>query len=209
MKLDGASDIENAFGVSRETIEMLEHFVELTLKWSPRINLISKSTHSVIWSRHIADSLQIVPLISGSPTSWLDLGSGGGFPGVVAAICLKPSVPECRFTLVDSDSRKGVFLKTVARELDLNMEVLSDRIQDIVRPPSDIITARALARLPDLLEMAHPHVKKNSVCLFLKGADADCELTQARESWTMEVEQIKSITNPNGVILKIGGLARV
>lgn len=209
MTLNTPEGVATEFKVSRETMKDLEAFVALTLKWNPKINLIGNSTIPLIWSRHIADSLQLLRTMSVIPTAWIDIGSGGGYPGMIIAIALKNVSSECRVTMIDSDKRKTIFLKTAARELSLNVEVICDRIQNVVAVPSPVISARALAPLKDLLELAHPLLSESGHCLFQKGSDADSELTAASESWNMSVEQIPSVTDPNGVILKIGELERV
>lgn len=209
MTLKALNEITYQFDVSRETQDRLQHFVDLTLKWTVKINLIGKSTKDDIWTRHIADSLQLYPLAPKTVKTWLDIGSGGGFPGMVMAICAREKNPDCRFTLVDSDLRKCLFLRTVVRELNLNVDVIDERLQNIVAIPSDIISARALAPLSELLTLSEPHFTANTICLFPKGEGVDCELTTASHQWTMSVTKHPSLTNPSAVILQIGDLARV
>lgn len=209
MNFNSAADVAAHFDVPRETMDKLKAYVDLTLKWTPKINLIGKSTIPHIWSRHIADSLQIVELADENTKTWMDIGSGAGFPGLVAAIVLEKKNPECRVTLVDSDVRKCLFLRTVVRELGLNVDVISERIQNLETSPSEVLSARALAPLGDLLTMVEGLLSPKGVCLFLKGGDVDSELTAASGSWKMTTEQIPSATDPNGVILRIGDLARV
>lgn len=209
MNLNTQEGVAREFNVSRETMADLEAFVALTLKWNPRINLIGNSTVPSIWSRHIADSLQLLHSVQMPPKSWIDIGSGGGYPGMIIAIALKYVSPACKVTLIDSDKRKTIFLKTVNRELSLNVDVICDRIQNVVTPPSNIVSARALAPLTELLKLAHPLLTKTGQCLFQKGSDVDSELTTAAQSWNMTVERIPSVTDSNGVILKIGELERV
>ena len=130
--------------VSRETEDRLRAYAALIEKWTPKINLISRSTIPEIWARHILDSVQIVQLAPENWGSWTDLGSGGGLPGCVAAI-LAPE--NAHVTLVESDQRKVAFLRTVQRELDLPMTVLAERIEDADVAPADVVSARALAAL--------------------------------------------------------------
>ncbi len=209
MKLNTPEGVADHFKVSRETMGDLESFVALTLKWNPKINLIGNSTVPLIWSRHIADSLQLLDTMQTVPATWTDIGSGGGYPGLVVAIGLKNVTSSRKVTLIDSDKRKTVFLRTVARELSLNVDVICDRIQNVVLAPSDVVSARALAPLSDLLALAQPLLADTGHCLFQKGGDVDSELTAASEHWNMAVERIPSVTDSNGVILKIGELARV
>jgi len=209
MTLNSLEGVAREFKVSRETMSDLNAFVELTLKWNPKINLIGSSTISKIWSRHIADSLQLKNAVPDQISTWTDIGTGGGYPGMIMAIVLRDIHPRCRITLIDSDTRKTIFLKTVARELKLDIEVICNRIQNVVPIPSDLVSARALAPLSDLLSLAQPFLKPDGYCLFQKGGDVDSELTTAAQSWNMSVERIPSVTDSNGVILKIGELARV
>lgn len=207
--MDSPADVAKAFDVSRETMDRLRVFVDLTRKWNPSINLIGKSTVKTIWKRHIADSLQLMSHAPAQVGQWTDIGSGAGFPGLVAAIVLKKINPSCQVTLIDSDKRKCLFLRTVARELDLNIEVISERLQDTGVLHSNVLSARALAPLDQLLALSEPFLTANTVCLFPKGLDVINELTQAAEQWTMQVEQIPSVTDPNGVILKLKEVSRV
>ena len=117
--------------VSRETLADLKVFKQLVRKWNPAINLVAKSSLPEVWERHIADSIQIFPLVTEEPDLWLDIGSGGGFPGIVVAILAKGLGWSTKFHLVESDNRKSVFLRTAARDLKLNVEVSSDRIEAV------------------------------------------------------------------------------
>jgi len=209
MNLNDPNVVADRFGVSRETIERLEILEVLTRKWTRKINLIGKSTIPQIWLRHIADSMQLLEHAPSQASSWTDLGAGAGFPGLVVAICFKELNPACEVTLVDSDVRKCQFLKTVNRELGLDIDVVSDRIQNAPTTHSDVVSARALAPLDSLLELSTPFRHLNTVCLFPKGSDAINELTTAQQHWKLRVEQIPSVTDPNGVILKIKEVERV
>ena len=139
-----------ALDVSRETFARLETYVGLIQKWNPRINLVSRNSLDDLWIRHIEDSLQVARAIP-MPDRWVDLGSGGGLPGLVAAILAAEESPDTRFTLIESDQRKSVFLRTVARECDLNVQVISDRIEKAKPQKADVLSARALADLTTLL----------------------------------------------------------
>ncbi len=193
--------------VSRETSERLEQFVALVRKWNPRINLIAKSTVDEIWERHIRDSLQVFD-VAPRGDRWVDIGSGGGFPGVVAAIAAKGAAPDLRFTLIESDQRKCAFLRTASRELGLNIEVLAQRIEAAPPQSADILSARALASLSDLLEHAERHLAADGTALFQKGANWEKEVEEARQAWTFRYDAIKSQTNEAAVILKIEGVSR-
>ncbi len=194
--------------VSRETLAGLQTFEALVLKWNSAINLISKSSVSDVWNRHIADSAQLFDL---APVGghWVDLGSGGGFPGIVVAILSKGRGRHQRFTLIESDQRKSVFLRTAARELDLDIAVLSERIEKVQPLKADIVTARALTDISGLLNFANLHLGEGGICLFPKGENWIEENDTAQSTWSYECEVIKSVTNPKAAILKIKDIARV
>ncbi|CEF40985.1 16S rRNA (guanine(527)-N(7))-methyltransferase RsmG [Acetobacter tropicalis] len=189
--------------VSRETKERLEAFVALLEKWNPRINLVSSRDMAFVWDRHVRDSLQIAPLVQGA-SSFIDLGSGGGFPGVITAIAT--NVPG---TLIESDQRKAAFLREAARVTVAPVKVLAERIEQATPEPAPIVTARALAALPKLLEWTAPLLAKGGKAVFLKGQQAEDELTEARRNWHMDVCIHPSVTSHDGVILEVSNLERV
>jgi 16S rRNA (guanine527-N7)-methyltransferase len=194
--------------VSRETMDCLTHFEQLVLKWTRKINLVSQSDAALIWERHILDSVQV---FDHAPIGdhWLDIGSGGGFPGIVAAILSQKGTPIRRFTLVDSDQRKCVFLRTAARELGLKVTVIAERVQDLAPIGSDIFTARALSSLDSLLHHAERHLSPTGAALFPKGATWEREHLDAKKNWSYDLEVIESKTNSAATILKIKELSRV
>jgi len=194
--------------VSRETLEKLYAFVALVEKWTRKINLISKVSTEEIWHRHIIDSAQIYELAP-QMGRWVDLGSGGGFPGIVAAILSSGAGASHDFVLVESDQRKAVFLRTAIRELGLNGKVLSERIETILPLESDIISARALADLDQLLDYADLHLSSNGICLFPKGSKWQKEEQTAGLRWSYTCEPIRSRTNADAAILKIKDITRV
>ncbi len=193
--------------VSRETLMRLEIYVDLIRKWNPRINLVSRSSLQRVWDRHIADSLQVFA-IAGPFSHWVDIGSGGGLPGLVAAICAMETAAAARFTLIESDQRKCVFLRTVARELGLPVTVLSERIELVPPQGADILSARALADLDKLLGFSQRHLDPSGMCLFPKGATWKNEVEDARPQWRFDCEAVKSVTEPEAAILKIQGVSR-
>lgn len=197
-----------SFDVSRETMERLSTYSALVEKWNPRINLVSRSTISDLWDRHFRDSAQIFSL---APTflNWVDLGSGGGFPGLVCAILAAETRPDAKFTLVESDTRKSVFLRTVIRETGISATVLSERIEAVPPLQADVLSARALADLTKLLEFTVRHRQESGIALFPKGVNWEKEIRSARDSWLFDVEAIKSETESGAVILRIGGISRV
>ncbi len=192
--------------VSRETFERLETFQGLAVKWNKSINLVSKSTIDDFWTRHIVDSAQIFSIAPHEPRHWADFGSGGGFPGLVLAILYKEFSPKTRFTLVESDKRKSSFLMTAAFQLGLSVEVKSERIEKIEPLSADVISARALAALPDLLAFMDIHASTNAVGLFPKGRTGNEEVDLAKMTWDFDVESYKSKTNPDAQLFKVMNL---
>jgi 16S rRNA (guanine527-N7)-methyltransferase len=203
---------EAAFGqmdVSRETLDKLIRYAELLEKWNPAINLVSKSTLATLWSRHMLDSAQVFDLMPQGARHWADLGSGGGFPGLVVAIVAQEKAPDLRVTLVESDRRKATFLSTVLRETGVTAAVLAERIEAVPPLGADVLSARALAALPQLLAFAEMHLAKDGVALFPKGSAWKPELSDARKIWSFALEEQPSVTDPEAVILKIQGVSRV
>ena len=181
----------------------LRQFADLLLRWNATLNLIAARDVSVVWDRHIQDSLQLVPLMPAGLTRAIDLGTGGGFPGLVLAIAT-----GVRFDLIESDRRKASFLRTAVLEIGAPATVHCCRIEDAAVEPAALVTARALAPLPRLLPLAARFLTSDGVCLFLKGAKVEEELTAASVDWSMAVERIPSRTGADGVVLRIGGLRR-
>lgn len=193
--------------VSRETCDRLDAYVALLEKWTVRINLVSRSSLSGIWTRHIADSAQVWTEAPHTFAQWTDLGSGGGLPAVVIAIlATEQDLPGP--VMVESDQRKSVFLQTVVRELGISAAVLNARIEDAPPQGADILSARALAPLVRLLEFADRHGGNAPLCLFPKGVSWAEELTAAQECWRFRSEAVPSWTNPGSVLLKISEIAR-
>lgn len=189
--------------VSRETLAALHGFAALTAKWTPRINLIAKGTVDQIWDRHIVDSAQLFALAPARFGHWVDLGSGGGFPGVVMAILAREKQPQARFTLIESDQRKCTFLRTAARELDLAVTVLADRIELAPPQQGDVVSARALAPLSALLPLVARHIAPDGLCLLHKGRTARQEIAEAQVNWSFALEDRASITDPDARLLAI------
>ncbi len=201
-------EIIEGMNVSRETSQRLEVFENLITKWNPRINLVSRSSLDDLRQRHIADSIQVFR-IAPAGTLWLDLGSGGGFPGLIAAILAIEERPDLKVTLIESDQRKAAFLRTAAREVGVICTVLSERIEHVAPVGADILTARALAPLSDLLGFAEQHLAADGTALFSKGVSWKNELETARQQWSFDVDVIESQTMPGAAILRIKGASRV
>ena len=189
--------------VSRETIMQLEAFASLTEKWTPRINLIAKGTVNQIWERHIVDSAQLYRLAPTHFSKWVDLGSGGGFPGIVMAVIAKEKQPDAAFVLIESDQRKCAFLRTAARELDLAVTVIADRIEQAPPQAADVVSARALAALPALLPLIARHLNGEGHALVHKGRQAQQEITDAALAWSFALEDHPSITDLEARLLDI------
>ncbi|WP_439105206.1 16S rRNA (guanine(527)-N(7))-methyltransferase RsmG [Celeribacter marinus] len=194
--------------VSRETMERLEHYDALLKKWTPVINLVSKSTLDHSWSRHFLDSAQVYKSVDNLNGHWVDLGSGGGFPGVVCAIIAAELAPKIRFTLIEADQRKSTFLRTVLRDVDVNAQVLSERVENAGPQAANILTARALSSLKNLLEFSDRHLVAGGSAIFPKGANFRSELEEAKKSWAFSHVEYPSVTDENAVIIKVGDIVR-
>lgn len=190
------------FLVSRETEEQLQEFAGLVQKWNRRINLIAGNEHD-LWKRHILDSAQLFEWAPPAARHWVDLGTGGGFPGVVCAVLAKALGRATTFTFVESDARKCAFLREAARLLGLEVAIAERRIEAASLPPQDVVSARALAPLDRLLGYAYPFCHAGTRLLFPKGRQASSELTLARRHWHIRVVRIPSRTDPEGTIFQI------
>lgn len=188
--------------VSRETMDRLEIFHAALHKWQKTINLVAPSTLENAWARHFLDSAQILDLAPHGATRWLDLGSGGGFPGLVVATIAKEKRPDIAMTLVESDIRKCGFMREAAREMDVAVKILSRRIADIPLQHADVISARALSNLSTLVNHAKPHMALNCCLLFPKGTSYREELETLPRDWQINVETIPSLTDPDAVVLR-------
>ncbi len=194
--------------VSRETYDDLRYFAELVSKWTPKINLISPRTVGTIWDRHIVDSVQIYPFAPSAYKSWVDIGSGGGFPGVVMAILGRSFAPDAKFTLIESDQRKATFLRTAARELNLSVDVIADRIEKAAPQSADVVSARALSALSTLIPGIQRHMRPNGTAILHKGKRSMQEVAEARTSWSFALEEHASLTDPDGRILVVQRISR-
>ena len=155
--------------VSRETFLRLKEYEKLLFKWNAKINLVSRSTLDNFWNRHVLDSAQFLSSVGEKAGKWVDLGSGGGLPGLVVAILSDEIEPVNKLFLVEADARKAVFLKTVCRELGLKVKVYNNRIEELPPISANIVSARALAPLKTLCLYAKNHLEKDGVAVFAKG----------------------------------------
>ena len=188
--------------VPRETESLLQRYSDLIRKWNPAINLVAPGTLSDLRHRHIDDSVQLFDHAGPSAGSWMDLGSGGGLPGIVVAI-LARDLP-LTVTLVESDRRKSAFLATVRRELDLeNLSIKPARIEQLVRGQHDFVSARALAPLQDLLPMIDQQLASDGEAWLLKGKSWQQEVEAAKANWSFDLTTYQSTTDPESVVMKL------
>jgi 16S rRNA (guanine527-N7)-methyltransferase len=193
--------------VADSALARLDRYVALLLAWQSRINLIAPSTVPEIWTRHVADSLQLLAFAPDAKI-WLDFGSGGGFPGLAVA-CVLADRPGAHVHLVESNTKKAAFLREAARVAGAPVTVHAVRIGNVGESfsgPVDVVSARALAPLKQLCDEAAPYIRRGAVGLFLKGQDVDVELTEAAKYRRIEAEKAPSRTSPDGRIVIIRGL---
>lgn len=239
-RIDTAEAFQETFGVSRETLDRLRTYEALLKSWQRVVNLVSPATLDDVWHRHFADSAQLLDLADiSSPLggegpgargraleeggkiprpgeasggqSWLDLGSGGGFPGLVLAILLAEKAPQARMTLVESDARKAAFLGEVARKTGVAVEIRAERSEKCATQANsrirNVITARALAPLPKLLGLAQPFFSPPTVALFPKGREAEVEIAEARTRFDFDCQLAPSLTDAEARIVIVQNLA--
>ena len=195
------------FSVSRETEERLDRFVEILLLWQRKLNLIAASTQHELWTRHIADSLQLLPLAPQART-WLDLGSGGGFPGLVIACALADDAATC-VHLIESSGKKAAFLREAVRATGaaaIVHPIRAEKFGESCAEPIEAVTARAFAPLKTLCDQAFPFISRGAIGLFPKGQDIDAELTEAAKYWRIEASKVPSKTSPDGSVVLIRSL---
>jgi 16S rRNA (guanine527-N7)-methyltransferase len=193
--------------VSRETLDRLDRFVAALLDWQQRMNLIASSTEPKLWTRHIADSLQLLALAP-QARIWVDLGTGAGFPGVVIA-CALADRPGALVHLVERSTKKAAFLREVVHATGAPAEVHAVRLEDFVENLTlrvDVVTARALAPLAALLTGTYPLLKTGILGLFPKGQDVDAELTEAAKCWSIQSSLAPSLTDPRAKIVCVTGI---
>jgi 16S rRNA (guanine527-N7)-methyltransferase len=208
--IDSPEGFADFFGVSRETADRLVVYEGLLRQWQNAVNLVAPRTLGDVWHRHFADSAQLAALVPPTAKSLVDLGSGGGFPGLVLAIMLADR-PGFRVRLIESGQRKAAFLAEVSRRVGVPVDILSTRIESDETHASvgraDVVTARALARLDRLLGLAAPLFGPETVGLFLKGREAADEIGEARGAWQFDAELVASVTEATGSVVVIRRLA--
>ena len=208
--LDLAADKARAFKitpVSRETQRRLDLFVDLLLVWQQKTNLIAPSTIATIWTRHIADSLQLLDLAPDARV-WVDFGSGGGFPAIPIA-CALADRPGAIVHLIESNGKKAAFLREAIRVTGAPAQVHMDRVEKYTLSPVnsvDVVSARALAPLKILCDQAFALIERGAIGLFPKGLDVAAELTEAAKYWNIDATTVASKTSPDGCIVIVRGL---
>jgi 16S rRNA (guanine527-N7)-methyltransferase len=195
----GPKEFAAKAGVSRETLARLKAYADLLADWNVRHNLIAKSTLPDLWHRHFWDSAQLAPHIPAQARTLADLGSGAGFPGLVLALLR----PDLAVTLHEATTKKCAFLQAVADRVGVKVAICNSRLEDLPPKAFDVVTARALAPLSQLLQYACPFTGPNSVCLFLKGQNVGAELTEAHKYWNMQASQVPSQTEPSAAIVSV------
>ncbi|MDA8230192.1 MAG: 16S rRNA (guanine(527)-N(7))-methyltransferase RsmG [Magnetospirillum sp.] len=196
-------EFQAATGVGDTTLDRLTAYADLLVKWQARINLIGPDTVPDLWRRHMLDSAQLFRLLPAGARRVADLGSGAGFPGLVLAILGAPDVH-----LVESDARKGAFLREAARVTGTPITVHTARIETLAPLAADVVTARALAPLAKLLALAERHGHAGTHYLFLKGRGSEDELTTAGKEWNITFDRIPSLSDPAGIILHLREVRR-
>jgi 16S rRNA (guanine527-N7)-methyltransferase len=221
-RIADSADFARQFGVSRETVERLTVYATLLTKWQKTINLVAPSTLGEVWHRHFADSAQVVGLVGAPSVSapplrpvkneevrhWLDLGSGGGFPGLVAGIMLAER-GGWGLTMIESDQRKCAFLREVVRETGIKSAIAVDIVADRIEARAnhtrdvqvDVVSARALAAMPQLLQWAEPYFSVDTVGIFLKGKDAAAEVAKVPAGWACEL--LPSVTDADARVVRV------
>lgn len=191
------------FDVSRETFNKLSLYHNLLLKWQPQINLVGPNTIADSWQRHFLDSAQLLKYIDDKTQSIADIGSGAGFPGLVLATCGATNVH-----LIESDTRKITFLREVSRITQTNVTIHHQRSEKGIDTPIRIIVSRACSELDHLLELSSPYVSHETICLFHKGKNYSTELEGATKRWMFDHNILPSVTDPQGVILKLSNIRK-
>jgi 16S rRNA (guanine527-N7)-methyltransferase len=209
VQIDSPESFKAAFGVSRGTVDRLIAYENLLKRWQKTINLVAPSALDDVWHRHFADSAQLWQYRPMGSQVWLDLGSGAGFPGLVLAI-LGAEAGVSRHILVESDNRKAAFLREVARETGVIVDILCMRIENAETRAKlkavDCVTARALAPLPRLLEIAAPYFSNSTLGLFLKGREVAAEIEEAARSWHFDFELKPSMTDEDARVVLLKAL---
>lgn len=199
----------NKYNVSRETYQNLEKMVNLLQQWQNKFNLVSRNSLADVWTRHIADSAGLFKYLPAEVDSVYDLGSGAGFPGLVLAIMAKEIYPSAKFTLIESITKKTLYLNAVKDALMLdNVCIINARAEDLTLPPADVVTARAVASLDKLLNCVFKLTSRQTKLIFPKGKTYQDELTEALKKWNFKMGVQKNEESEDGIILLLENLRR-
>lgn len=199
----------DTYNVSRETFDKLKHYQSMLIEWQSKFNLVSSSTLDDAWNRHFLDSVQLFQYIPNQAKVLYDFGSGAGFPGMVLAIIANEKMPDLQVSLIESITKKTLYLNAVKSETNTNVTILNDRIENLQLPKADVITSRAMASLTELLGYAYKFCKKESVCIFPKGKKYAEELSEAHKRWKFKCQIVASTQSDEGKILIITNLSKV
>ena len=192
-------------GASRETLDRFKVYQALLEKWAPRINLVGSSTLPNFWSRHILDSAQILPHAPPSALSWVDFGSGAGFPGLVLAVLLEAR-SNATICLIEASAKRCAFLREAARAMETKVEIIQAKLEDVAPSRSDVVTARAFTSLERLIAYAVPWLGDQSQTLFPKGEEIHAEIAQASTQWNFQSIIYPSISDSRGCVVKISNI---
>ena len=206
-KAFGRDEFVEATGASADIMDRMDAFLTILTDWNARMNLVGPSALAEFWGRHAYDSAQLLKLAPDARI-WADLGAGAGFPGIVLAVFLKDR-EGAKVHLIESMAKRCAFLRSVSMDLSLPTLIHNSRAESLHLSPVDVVTARALAPMPRLLEYAQPLLRGSAVGLFLKGRDVERELEEARKSWRFEVSLSPSASDPEGRIVSLKRLSRV
>lgn len=199
----------HTYNVSRETYQKLENLVNLLREWQGKFNLVSNNSLADVWRRHIADSAQLFKYLNDDVKSVYDVGSGAGFPALVMAVMAQELRPEIKFTLIESITKKTLYLNEAKTLLSLdNVTVLNKRTEDLTLPPADVITARAVASLDKLLGYVYKFTDRKTKLIFPKGKTYRDEITAANKDWNFKLNVCENQTSDDGVILLLENLRR-
>lgn len=203
------NELMQTYNVSRETFAILSRYVNILTDWQAKMNLVSPKSLAEVWTRHIADSLQLYQYLNSDIKTVYDIGSGAGFPAIVLAIQSMAEHRDTKFKLIESITKKTVYLNAVKNELGLkNVEIINARSESLKLAPADVITARAVAALDKLFALALPLAGKHTVLLLPKGKTYQTEIDEALKHWSFYVKVLPNKVEPEGVILQIANLRK-
>lgn len=199
----------DTYNVSRETFLKLDHYQKSLIEWQRKFNLVSNNSIEDVWKRHFEDSAQLFELIPPTAKKLLDIGSGAGFPGMVIAIMAAERTPYLKITLIDSILKKTLYLNHVKEITGLsNVNIVNSRVENLSKQKFDVITARAVTSLKDLISYGYPLISKNGICIFPKGRSYESELLAAKKYWNFDLNTVQSKTSEDGKILIISNMTK-